>query len=269
MRFPSDARLEDRADMTWTSSRNHIDKQLDRHELELFRTIVPQRLEQFRNGSAAAVDQLAFSLAWMLIARGPAFVRRELEPIKHLLPQSVAAYVKGCVGNHTLSSMIFEYSDATNIFEIVGLDISPEVLDTFRPFILRIETDRHDMTPDHWTKALLSLALNERQGWAPIAGFAPTQDVPFVPGATFEFNVQGLIAHLGGALLSRAALDDVLPAWHQFMGIAVTLMDARQIDEQVILWVARVVFHHIGKEPLGSVGDRVFEEINRLIVSGA
>jgi hypothetical protein len=61
----------------------------------------------------------------------------------------------------------------------------------------------------------------------------------------------------------------VLPAWHQFMGLAVTLKKVRQINEQVILWVARIVFHHIGKQPLGTVGDRVFEEINRLVAGGA
>ena len=102
-----------------------------------------------------------------------------------------------------------------------------------------------------------------------IAGFRPTQDVPFVPRATFEFNMQGLIGHLGGAILSGATLDDVLPAWHQFMGVAIMLRKIRQIDDQVILWVARILFHHIGREPLGTVGAHIFEEINGLVAAGA
>jgi len=189
--------------------------------------------------------------------------------IKHIVPQSIAAYVQGCAGDYTLSSTIFEYSDVTNIFEIVGLEVPPEVLESFRPLILRVGTDRRDMPESHWTKALVSLALGEHLGWVGIAGFLSTQGVPFVPRATFEFNVHGLIGHLGGALLSGASLDDVLPAWHQFMALAVTLTKVRQIDNQVILWVARVVFHHIGKQPLGTVGDRVFEEINQLVAAGA
>ena len=255
--------------MTWTAVRQHYDKLLDRYELKLFRDLVPRHLELFREGSAAAADQLAFSLSLMLIARGPAFVRQELAPLKHILPQSVAAYIRDCAGTHTLSSMLLEYADATNIFEIVGLDISPEVLGSFRPLLVRIETDHDDMPERHWTKALVALALGERLGWIAIAGFLPTQGVPFVPRATFEFNVQGLISHLGGAILSGATLDDVLPAWHQFMALAVTLRKVRQVDNQVIFWVARVVFHHIGKQPLSTVGDRVFEVINQLVAAGA
>ena len=255
--------------MTWTAARKHADQQIDSLELKLFRNRVPQRLEQFRTGSAAAVDRLAFPLAWMLTARGSAFVRHELEPIKHILPQSVAAYVQGCVGDHTLSSMLLEYADAMNIFGIVGLEVPPEVLESFRPLILRVETEPRGMPERHWTKALVSLALGEHLGWVPIAGFHRVQDVPFVRGATFEFNVQGLIGHLGSALVSGASIDDVLPAWHQFMALAVTLTKVRQVDNQVILWVTRVVFHHIGEQPLGTVGDRVFDEINRLVAAGA
>src|SRR5436305_71340 len=112
--------------MTWTEARKHADKQLDGFELELFRKVVSQRMEQFRDGSAAAVDQLAFPLAWMLTMRGPALVRRELDQIKHILPQSVAAYVQSCAGTYTLSAMLLEYANVTNIFEIVDLDVPPE-----------------------------------------------------------------------------------------------------------------------------------------------
>ena len=255
--------------MTWTAVRKHYDKLLDRYKLKLFRDLVPQHIEQFHQGSAAAADQLAFSLSLMLIARGPAFVRRELEPLKHILPQSVTAYTRDCTGNYTLSAMLLEYANATNIFEIVGITVPPEVLALFRPLLVRVGTDHDDMPASHWTKALVSLALGERLGWIAIAGFLPTQDVPFVPQATFEFNMQGLISHLGGAVLAGATLDDVLPAWHQFMVVAITLMDVGQVDEQVILWVARVVFHHIGKEPLGTVGNRIFEEINNLVAAEA
>src|SRR5262249_3336789 len=146
--------------------------------------------------SAAAADQLASSLAMMLISRGPAFVRAELEPLKHILPQSVAAYIRDCAGTHTLSSMLLEYADATNIFEIVGLDVSPAVLGSFRPLLVRVATHHDDMPERHWTKALVALALGERLGWIAIAGFLPTQEVPFIPRATFEFNIQGLIGHL-------------------------------------------------------------------------
>jgi hypothetical protein len=91
--------------------------------------------------------------------------------------------------------MLLEYADATNIFEIVGLDVPPDVLESFRPLLVRVETDHRDMPERHWTKALVALSLEDRLGWVEIAGFHPTQDVPFVPRATFEFNMQGLIAH--------------------------------------------------------------------------
>ena len=255
--------------MTWTEVRKHTDAQLDDFALEMLRKRVPQRLELFRQRSAAAVGQLESWLARMLIARGSRFVRCELQPIKHIVPQSVDAYVQDCVGDYTLASMLLEYANITNIFEIVGLEVPPQVLGSFRPLIVRVETDHRDIPGRHWTKALVALALGERLGWIAIAGFLPTQNVPFVPRATFEFNMQGLIAHLGGALLTGATFDDVSPAWRQLMAVAVTLMDVHQIDERVILWVARIVFHHIGKQPLSTVGDRVFEAINQLVAAGA
>src|SRR5262249_33201371 len=169
------------------------------------------------------------------------------------------------LGEHTLSSALFEYADATNLFEIIGLDVPSAVLESFRPFILRVGTDRHDLPASHWTKALLSLALGERGGWAPIAGLLPTQNISFVPRKTFELNMQELIAYLGSALLANAALDDVLPAWHSFMAAAVPLKDARQIDDQVVLWAGRIIFHHIGKQPVGAVGELIYNEIDSFI----
>src|SRR4051794_19024152 len=130
--------------MTWTAIRKHADAQIDDFELELFRQEIPRCLEQFQKGSDAAVDQLAFPLARMLIARGPAFVRSELEPIKHILPRSVAAYVESCPGEHTLAPTLLEYANVTNICEIVGLAVPPEVMSSFRPLILRVETDWRD-----------------------------------------------------------------------------------------------------------------------------
>jgi hypothetical protein len=254
--------------MSWTDYRAHADRQITDFGLDDFRSQLAERLSQHRQGSAAAADRLASPLSRMLIARGPAFVRDELRPIEHILRGAVAAYVQECAGDHSLSPMLFEYTNATNLFEIVGVAVPPEVMESFRPLILRVETDLRDVPPAHWTKGLVAIVLDQPAGWAPIAGFASAQEVSFVPGATFGPNVQGLIGHLGSAVRSGAVLDQVLPAWRQFLGVATTLRGARQIDEQVIHWTARIVFHHIGKQPLGTVGQRVFDEIDRVIAAG-
>lgn len=73
--------------------------------------------------------------------------------------------------------------------------------------------------------------------------------------------MQGLLAHLGAARLAGARFEDVEPAWRSFMESADPLIDAHQIDYVLITWVARIVYHHIGRQPLGSVGDLLYAEI--------
>jgi hypothetical protein len=229
--------------------------------LAAFRDGVPTLLSQFRAGSWAALNQVASEAAQIFLGLGPDSVRAELAPIKHVVPQSVADYLSTCEGTGT---MLFDVSDPINVFQIHGFDVPPTVLDSLRPYLLRVGTARNDVPARHWTKALTAIVVGEPFGWTPIAGAAKPEQLRFKANEEFGANVQAFIGHLGAAVGSKAQLDAVMPAWLDFLRTADPLMDANQIDMQVILWAGRIVYHHIGGEALGTVADQIYADIGRL-----
>lgn len=255
--------------MTWSRRLAHLTQSQTGDEFTRhISTFVQQRLTSHNDGTWAAADQVGKVAATMLFTHGPAFVRDTFAPIAHVLPHAVADYLSRISpAADALSTMILDMSDATNAFEIVGFDVPPSVLESFRPYLPRIEQDR-DYPEWTWGKGFTALALNERAVWAPIAGYLPDQEVAFVPKATFGANVQGLLAYLGAARVNGATFADVAPAWRSFMESAGSLFSARQIEHVLVLWVARIVCYDIGREPLGHVAELLHAEIQRCVAAG-
>jgi hypothetical protein len=46
------------------------------------------------------------------------------------------------------------------------------------------------------------------------------------------------------------------------------LINTQQIEYELILWVARIVLHHIAGEPLGSVADLLHTVIQNCVAAG-
>ena len=80
----------------------------------------------------------------------------------------------------------------------------------------------------------------------------------------FQFNLQGLLAYLAGAVEYGAAEVDVIPAWEDLLTSYPTLRDAKSIDQGTLLWIARTVFHRIGGHPVGEVAQRLHDSAWRL-----
>jgi hypothetical protein len=255
--------------MTWSERIAHINDFFDPDYLaEGVPRFVAQRLAAHQAGTWGAADQVGYLAAQLLLTRGPAFARETFAPIRHVLPQAVAAYLAECdLDAGDLAMMILDMSDATNAFELIGFDVPPSVLESFRPYLPAVKEFR-EYPEWRWRKGFTALALDERLVWAPIAGYLPERPIPFTPGETFEFNVQGLLAHLGAARLAGARFEDVAPAWRSFMACADSLINTHQIEYVLVLWVARIVYHHIGQHPPGIVGDLLHAEIQRCIAEG-
>lgn len=83
----------------------------------------------------------------------------------------------------------------------------------------------------------------------------------FSAGEAFGPNVQGVLAYLGAAIEHRAGLDAVLPAWRTLLAIAPELHDADQLRYPMLLWIARIVYHDIGGQPLGEVAERLYADV--------
>ena len=254
--------------MTWSERLAHMVKSQTgdyfTHHVPRF---VALKLEAHTQGSAGSAGQVGYMAAKLLFTRGPAFVREVFAPIRHVLPQAVAVYVARrdpALGEFSPGMM--DLSDAANAFQIIGFDVPSSVLESLRPYLPGI-MELREYPQLRWNKGFTALALNERLVWAPIAGYLPDQPVPFTPRETFGFNVQGLLAHLGAARLVGATFEDVQPAWRSFMASADSLVNTHQINYELVLWIARIVYHHIGQHPLGTVGELLHAEIQRCVAA--
>jgi hypothetical protein len=255
--------------MTWSERLAHMAKfQKGDYFTHHVPGFVADKLEAHNQRNAASAVQVAHMIAKLLLTRGPAYVRETFAPIRHVLPQAVAGYLATCdLAVGSLAPTVLDLSNATNAFEIVGFDVPPSVLESFRRYLPAVE-DFREYFQWRLEKGFAALALNDRRVWAPVAGYLPDQPIPFTPRETFEFNLQGLLAHLGAARLAGANFEDVRPAWWSFMACADALLDTNQMNEDLILWVARIVYHHIAEQPLGEVGELLHTSIQRCVAAG-
>jgi len=256
--------------MSWCELTAHINKgyRLGEYLTTFLPRFITRQLDFNERGDWKAAELLGEIISEMLIVRKPDFVRGQFAPIRHVVPQGVAAYLASLDKEGEISPIFFELSNSTAAYEALGFEVPPTVLASFRPYLARITYQRDDPQLWHWAKGITALVLDERAVWGPIAGIRADDPVPFTPGQTFATNMQGLLAHLAGARLAGASLHDVLPAWRSFLMVAEPMLQTRQIDKPVVLWVARFVFHHIGGAPLPTVANTYHEEIERMVVAG-
>jgi hypothetical protein len=256
--------------MTWCELTAHINKgyRLGEYLTTFLPRFIARQLDFHERGDWKAAELLGEIISEMLIVRKPDFVRNQFAPIRHVVPQGVAAYLASLDKEGELSPLIFELSNSTAAYEALGFEVPPTVLASFRPYLARIAYQRDDPPAWHWTKGITALVLDERAVWGPILGIRPDEPVPFRPGQIFGGNMAGLLGHLAGARLASASLEDVMPAWRSFLSGAEQMLQNRQIDKPVVHWIARFVFHHIGGAPLPTVADSYHEEIERLAAMG-
>ena len=256
--------------MSWCELTAHINKgyRLGEYLTTFLPRFIARQLDFHERGDWKAAELLGELISEMLIVRKPDFVRGQFAALRHVVPQGVAAYLASLGQEGEISPIIFELSNSTAAYEALGFEVPPTVLASFRPYLARITYQRDDPPVWHWTKGITALVLDERAVWGPIAGIRPDEPVPFKPGEAFAMNMQGLLAHLAGARLAGAGLHDILPAWRSFLTLAEPMLQTRQIDKPVVLWVTRFVFHHIGGAPLPTVADLYHEEIERMAAVG-
>lgn len=237
----------------------------------VFRRFLPTRIEKAdraRPGGAhwSAIKRLEYEAMEILLALGPDQLRAELQPIAHIVAPAVENALSFEQHDRLIPSDLLDRIHTVCLYEIVGMDLSPEVLASFRPYLIRIRTDAHD--PDyrswHWDRGLIALALDEPKTWRSIAGLLPGESLTFQPGATFQFNVQGLLRHLAAAIEHKADVADVLPAFHDLIRCAPLMWSTtpEQANQDTCLWAARLVHHHIGGQPLGTVGQFFYDAVH-------
>jgi len=204
----------------------------------------------------------------VLIASGPDVVRDELRALAPLAREQAEQMFEKYFrpdGRVTTSAVVA--ATGVCLYECLGLETGG-ALAVFKPHLVRIETSRRDeLVFEHWNRALVALALDDRLTWGPIAGFLPKDPVPFTPGATFAFNVQGFVAHLAGAIVHRRPIEEVLPAWHDLLRCYPELQAVAMANMATLLWAARLVHHHIGGQQLGTTAAFLYDETRAAVMA--
>ncbi|MBA3458668.1 MAG: hypothetical protein H0T46_01815 [Deltaproteobacteria bacterium] len=204
----------------------------------------------------------------ILVARGPEGLREDLRPlVPYARTEAEQMFRDYYRPDDTVTTNALASATGVCMYECLGLD-ADGALAVFKPHLIRIATSRRDeYVFDHWSRALAALVLDDRRTWGPIAGLLPNDPIPFTPGATFEFNVQGFIVHLAGAIVHGRPFDDVLPAWRDFLRSYPYLTRINMANTTTLLWSARLVHHHIAGNPLGTTAAFLYEEIRAALAS--
>ena len=191
----------------------------------------------------------------------PSTATRDLTPLAVLVDHAVRDEETDNVQRYERVTIVqLTPLDLGNALECVGIPLDPASWDTMRAWLPRMEVRRDDERAAYWwTAGFAALALGEPLRYWKAAGLHREAENPFTPGETFGFNLQGLLRHLGAAIDTRASFEDVRPAWDEFLRNFGALRSAQSVDEGTLLWVARIVFHHIAGRPLREVAQALHD----------
>jgi hypothetical protein len=187
----------------------------------------------------------------------PGAAGKALGPLAQIVDAAIAEEAAEITPTERIAAPLVNLVNLVDLIECSHGPVSDTSRSTIRSWLPRMEVSRDDEdTSYYWTTGFAALALGDRQT---ATRFAPQQ--PFAAGATFQFNLQGLLAHLGGAIDAKAKLDDVLPAWNDLVASYIPLSQASNVDAGTLLWIARNVFHVIGGAPVATVASRLHDSL--------
>jgi hypothetical protein len=194
-------------------------------------------------------------LAQAIVAPAPA--GKAIATIAPIVEQAIAEEDAELAAGEGLGTFLVPLIDLANLVECSARPLAPAARATLTRWLPRFGVSRDDRdASDYWTTGFAALALGDRKL---LTRFAPER--PFVAGKTFEFNLQGLFAHLAAAIAASAKLADVMPAWRDLIANVAPLRGADSVDEGTLLWIARCVFHGVGGAPVETVARSLHDSL--------
>lgn len=212
----------------------------DPHKLEMIQLGLERGRREPERFSGSAFRNLYRAV----VSHGPSYAEPYATQVAELMPMLVAnRREEKSVLDLTLASV-------ANLLACCGHS------DETRPaaeWLWEIEADRNSEPSMYWERASAALALDVKPLYRALAGHEPDQPLPFAPGARFGGNLQGFLAHLGGAVETGADFEAIRPAWDEFLGNLERHHEANELGMDSLFWIARVVGHRIVGQPLGTI----------------
>lgn len=245
-----------------------------RREWETIEEQLPQVVERAHSGPARIAIEFWHRDLWDPVLATPARAGRELSPFVSIAEHAVADEQERLPLEGAISHVLLNLVDLCNALETVGHRVMRECWERMRTWLSRVQVTRDDeLGHFYWTTGFAALALGDRLTYSRIAGYVggllaepdpsaltePRGRFSFQPGRKCQFNMQGLLRYLAGAVEQRAAFEDVVPAWEDLLWSYPALRASRSLDPGTLLWIARIVFHKVGGCPLGEVAQRLHD----------
>lgn len=157
--------------------------------------------------------------------------------------------------------------DQIGVFAAMGAPGIEPLLTRAAQCLPSIHTSRDDdLVYYHWNRGLASLVFG-LPFYRPISGYDIGDTLHFVPGATFELNVQGFLGHLAGAVEQGADIEDCEPAWYELLARFPILESVKLLASSSLVWSAIVMHHRIAKQPLATSANYLQASVARVIAA--
>jgi hypothetical protein len=149
-----------------------------------------------------------------------------------------------------------------NLFACVG---KPDFTFYFSDRLWAVTTRRNSrFAHTHHAKVLIGIALGRKATYRGAVGtdIGIDQAMPFTPLELHGYNPQSFLAHLAGAVETHAAIEEVWPAFKEFVFNFPGHEQTEEFDGACLFWVARIVHHQIGGQPLGETAAWLHRHFN-------
>lgn len=189
-----------------------------------------------------------------VVAGGSAAIAEFAAPLISVLPQSCAFEDENRNQPGRIDIGEISFFNWVNVLACGGY---PDHTQHLADRLSRIQTHPEHGPKWHYARGFAALALGVRAVYRPLAGVLLDAPLEFTTGELVGFNNQALLRHLAAAVESDASFEDVRPAWSEFVRRMDSEEETGTLGAGSLFWVGRIVWHQIGGEPLGSVGDFV------------
>ncbi len=206
------------------------------------------------------------TLAQMAVVEGPDSIREIVQAWEPILGHAIGEIGETLSTNdRTMASVVLSFINVGSCTGVVfdsALDTATRRAEAEWP--RQLTTMVYGMSDrERWLASLSALSANQPEHAITLAG-ADTIPASVTPGEVFDFNVQGFIRYMAAAEHLGVPLEQVLPAFENFIARFPYKLQAGMLRFDELLYSARVVLSRIGTMSEKETGVELHRIVTRM-----